>query len=542
MADAVTPSAKPFEKTVPIGLFQPNWESLAQYKAPEWFQDAKFGIWAVWSPNSIPEQGDWYAQNMYQNKVKATGQPHRMYAYHVTHYGHPSKFGFKDVINTWHAERWEPEKLITLYKKAGAQYFVALANFCDNFDLWDSKYQSWNSVRLGPKRDIIGGWARAARSAGLPFGVSVHASHAWMWNEASQGADTEGPMAGVPYDGKLTKADGKGQWWEGLDPQDLYEQNHKPGTSDNWEWDAKKGCSIPDKAYCERFYNRSIDLIDRYKPDLLYFDDTVLPLWPISDVGLKIAAHYYNASIQSHGGRNEAVLTGKLLNKEQQKCMVRDIERGKAERIEPSVWQTDTCIGDWHYARWIFNAHSCKKASDVVPMLVDIVSKNGNLLLNIPVRGDGSLDEDETALLEKLARWMAANREGILATRPWKIYGEGPSTAADNSKGYIEGQSDVSKSPFTAQDFRFTVSKDGAVLYAIALGWPVDGKLVIKSLANNALNYFGEIRSVELLGSMETCRFTRDETALTVTVPLQKPCEYAYVLKISKISETKPRQ
>ena len=192
------------------GKFQPTWESLKQYRVPEWFRNAKFGIWAHWGPQCQPEDGDWYARGMYQ-----TGS--WQYQFHTNHYGSPRDFGFKDVIHSWHAENWEPEKLMALYKRAGAQYFFALANHHDNFDLWDSTYQPWNSVAIGPKKDLIGGWAKAARENGLKFGVSVHAAHAWSWYEPAQ-----------DYDGKLTKADGAGKWWDGLDPQDLYAQNHPP--------------------------------------------------------------------------------------------------------------------------------------------------------------------------------------------------------------------------------------------------------------------------------------------------------------------------
>ena len=208
------------------------------------------------------------------------------YEYQVAHYGHPSKVGFKDIDHRWKAENWDPEHLMGLYKAAGAKYFVALAQHHDNFDCFDSKHQPWNSVAIGPKKDIVGTWAKAARKAGLRFGVTSHGSHAWSWYEVSQGADKKGPLAGVPYDGHLTKADGKGQWWEGLDPQDLYAQNHAPGKGGLvWDWDAAQGSSVPDKAYCEKFYNRTIDLLDKYHPDLIYFDDTVLPLYKVSDVG-----------------------------------------------------------------------------------------------------------------------------------------------------------------------------------------------------------------------------------------------------------------
>ena len=203
------------------GPFQPTWQSLStQYQVPEWFRDAKFGIWAHWGPQCQPEHGDWYAREMY---IEGS----RDYKSHLKEYGHPSTNGFKDVIHEWKAVNFNPDKLLKFYKENGARYFMALAVHHDNFDNWNSKYQPWNSVNVGPHKDLIGGWAKAARKIGLRFAVSVHASHAWSWYEVAQGADKTGPLAGVPYDGKLTKEDGKGKWWDGLDPQDLYAQNHK---------------------------------------------------------------------------------------------------------------------------------------------------------------------------------------------------------------------------------------------------------------------------------------------------------------------------
>ncbi|MBP8302611.1 MAG: alpha-L-fucosidase, partial [Phycisphaerae bacterium] len=199
------------------GPFQPSWESLkSQYQCPDWFRDAKFGIWAHWSAQCVPEQGDWYARHMY---VQGTPQ----YEYHVKNYGHPSKVGFMEIDNLWKAQRWDPEKLMALYKRAGAQYFVALANHHDNFDAYNSKFHPWNSVNVGPKKDIVGTWAKVARANGLRFGVSNHSAHAWHWFQTAYGYDGEGPSAGVRYDAfTLTQADGQGKWWEGLDPQQLY--------------------------------------------------------------------------------------------------------------------------------------------------------------------------------------------------------------------------------------------------------------------------------------------------------------------------------
>ncbi len=516
------------EEPVAKGKFEPSWDSLAQYETPDWFRDAKFGIWAHWTAQCQPEQGDWYARSIYiQHEIdKATGKdkgPTRKYTYHMEHYGHPSKFGFKDIDNIWHAENWDPEKLVALYKKAGAKYVVALANHHDNLDCYDSTYQEWNTMKVGPHKDIVGGWAKATRDAGLHFGVSVHAARTWDWFDVSHGADTTGPLAGVPYDGNLTKADGKGQWWDGLDPAELYGPAGKARTPEARQ------------AYNLKFFNRTMDLVNKYKPDLLYFDDGVLPLNGQSPSwGLKIAAHLYNSSAQQHG-KNEAVMNTKGLKEKERKCLVRDIERGKNDAIDPNVWQTDTCIGDWHYSRGAFDRHSYKKAADVVPMLVDIVSKNGNLLLNIPLKGDGAPDSDEVAFLGDMAKWMSVNGEGIYATRPWKIYGEGPSTTpeAAQEKGHFGGLKDVSSKPFTAEDIRFTVSKDGKTIHAIALGWPAGGKLLIKSLAKNSPNEPSEISGVKLLGSDKELAFNRDETGLSITVPDQKPCDYAYVFDVA---------
>ena len=534
LADSVpttaTPSVIVDTRAEPVarGKFAPAWQSLSQYQCPEWFRDAKFGIWAHWGPQCQPEAGDWYARKMY---VEGGGY----YKSHVARYGHPSEFGFKDVINEWKAEKWEPEKLVALYKRVGAKYFFAMANHHDNLDMWDSKYQPWNSVAVGPKKNIIGEWAKAAKAQGLPFGVSVHAAHAWSWYETAQGADKNGPKAGVPYDGKLTKADGKGKWWEGLDPQDLYEQRHQPSPGFEREgsiharWNWGKGVSQPDQAYCDKFYNRTVDLINKYQPDLLYFDDTALPLWPVSDAGLKIAAHYYNSTLARTKGKSDGVLFGKILNEDQLKTMVWDIERGVPNRALPYPWQTDTCIGGWHYNKADYNRY--KSAKTVVHMLADIVSKNGNLLLNIPVRGDGSIDDKEVAILEGIAAWMNVNGESIYRTRPWKTFGEGPASAgtALSAQGFNEGKGKA----FTAEDVRYTVSKDGKTLYAIVCGLPT-GPVSLKSLGKTAALLDRPVAKIEQLGSTETIAWSLGADALTVTPASAKPAsDAALVFKIT---------
>lgn len=512
------------------GPFAPNWDSLSKYQVPDWFRDAKFGMWAHWGPQCEPEAGDWYARSMYQ-------EDSWQYKFHVEKYGHPSKFGFKDVINVWKADNWNPEELVNLYKDAGAKYFMAMANHHDNLDLYNSKYQpNWNSTKVGPKKDIIAGWEKAARKAGLPFAVSVHAAHAWTWYETSQRSDKNGALAGVPYDGNLTKADGKGTWWEGLDPQELYAQNHplSKNSSDNGgihsQWNWEDGASIPSKEYIESFHNRTIDLIDKYNPDLIYFDDTALPLWPISDAGLRIAAHLYNKSLEKNK-TVQAVITGKILDEQQRKAIVWDIEKGQSNTIEPLPWQTDTCIGNWHYDRGVYKDKRYKSAKTVIHTLIDVVSKNGNLMLNIPVRGDGSIDELERAIVAEIGVWMKANGKSIYGTRPWKIFGEGPqqaSAGALTAQGFNEGKG----KPYASEDIRF-VQKD-KIVYATVMAWPENGTATIKSLGKGSAYHPEKIKQIKLISTGEKLNFKQNEQALEVYFPSSQPvASYANVLEIT---------
>lgn len=535
---AIESAPAPATRTIAPGPFKPTWESLAQgYECPEWFRDAKFGIWAHWSAQCVPEQGDWYARNMY---LEGSAQ----YKYHVEHYGHPSKFGFMELDNLWKAEHWDPEALMQLYVAAGAKYFVALANHHDNFDAYDSKYHAWNSVNVGPKKDIVGTWAKIARAHGLRFGVTNHASHAWHWFQPAYDHDREGALAGVPYDAAtLTKADGKGKWWEGLDPQELYTGLRLPiptsitdvKSANDWhrKVDGNWWEKIPplDHGYANNWFFRAQDLVDKYQPDLFYFDDTGIPF---EKTGLEFVAHYYNANAARHGGKVQAVMNTKHLEPAQRPGAVEDIERGVATGILPQPWQTDTCIGEWHYRRSLFEQHKYKTVGQVVRMLADIVSKNGNLLLNVPVRGDGTIDEDEVAFLKGLGEWMTINSEAIFGTRPWKVYGEGPSVTEAAEAGTFGGARDVRSKPYTAEDLRFTTK--GGALYAILLAWPTDGKITVHSLApaaaGKAALFEKPVTAVTLLGVKEKLAWTQDATGLHVTLPAAKPGDHAFALRI----------
>lgn len=519
------------EKNEPMmkGKFQPTWSSLENYQVPEWFRNAKFGIWAHWGPQCVEGSGDWMARSMY---LEGSAE----YKHHVEHYGHPSEVGFKDIIPLFKAEKWNPDKLVEFYKKIGAQYFFALGNHHDNFDLWDSKYQAWNSKNMGPKRDILAEWEQAARKYELPFGISFHADHAWTWYEPSQRYDRNGPKAGVPYDGTLTKADGKGKWWEGYDPQDLYAQNH-PMSKGSWvdgmihsQWAWGNGACLPTQEYCTNFYNRTVDAINRYNPDLIYFDVTVVPFHPISDAGLKIAAHFYNHNMATHKGKLEAVMLSKILDENQRKAIVWDVERGAPNEIMEQPWQSCSCVGGWHYNTSIYENNWYKSAADVVKLLVDFVSKNGNLLLSVPLRADGTFDEKEEKILNEFGDWMNINKEAILDTRPWEIFGEGPIAEADikiNAQGFNEG----SYSKATAQEIRFTQTKKD--LYATVLAWPTEKQILIKSLSDESKLFPGKISRVELLGYGKVS-FTRTDKGLLINMPDKQVNKIAPVFKIKK--------
>ena len=513
----VTEAHEPMAK----GKYQPTWQSLQQHATPEWFRDAKFGIWAHWGPQCVEGSGDWMARGMYIEGSHA-------YKHHAEHYGHPSEVGFKDILPLFKAEHWNPAELVARYKRVGAQYFFVLANHHDNFDLWDSQYQPWNAKNIGPKRDVLAEWAAAARQEGLPFGLSFHADHAWMFYEPAQRYDLNGPKAGVYYDGRLTKADGKGKWWEGLDPQQLYAQQHPMSERSWWnraihqQWDWTHGASLPSQQFVENFYDRTLDAINRYHPDLCYFDVTVLPFYGISDAGLKIAAHLYNTNEQS-------VLFGKILNEVQRKAITWDVERGAPSFIVSEPWQTCTCIGGWHYNTGIYERNGYKSALTVVRQLVDVVSKNGCLLLNIPLRADGTYDEKEAAFLDELEAWMKTNGESIFGTRPWQVFGEGPIADAKikmNDQGFNDAQYDK----MDCRDIRFNQTRKH--LYVTPMAWPEDGRIVVKTLAKGNAWLKKRIASVHLLGYGKL-KAQQTEEGLEVVLP--KPMNAVVpVLRIAK--------
>ena len=482
--------------------FEPTFESLRQYSAPEWFRNAKFGIWSHWGPQSVPMFGDWYARNMY---IEGTPQ----YEYHLRHYGHPSKFGYKDICALWKAERFDPEGLMEKYHKAGARYFMSQATHHDHFFNYGSKINRMNSVNVGPGKDILALWKAAADKFGMPFGLSEHLGASFSWWRVNKGCDKTGPYAGVPYDGN--------------DPayQDFYHANQEHGTENPgecWPWYTKN------PQFRDYWLRCVSEMIDRFAPDLVYTDGS-LPFgehWMGPEHGngsdeeayrhgLEAVARLYNTSIDRYG-ENRAVYLQKDRDPKIFKVGVLDIEKSQLPGIMPDPWHTDTCIGNWFYDV----RDPYKEPEQIVEMLADIISKNGVMLLNILQRPDGSIDEYAEFILKRVGEWFAVCSEAVYDTRPWRVFGEGDTMV--RIEGFREDKTDWNRN-----DFRFT-QKDGAV-YAFMMGARGGETMTLRSFADQ------EVSSVELLG-YGPVPFKKVFGVLTVSLPEQLPAMCANVLKI----------
>jgi len=462
---------------VPEGPFQPSWESLENYTVPEWYLDAKFGIFIHWGLYSVPAfRNEWYSRNMYLQD-----QPE--YKHHLETYGPHKQFGYKDFIPKFTAEKWSPEKWAELFRKSGARYVVEVAEHHDGFALYDCSYGKWNAAKMGPKRDIISELSSAVRKHGLVFGVSYHRAEHWWFFEG-----------GMQFDSDVK------------DPK--YASFYGPAEPQNTQ---------PNEDFLDDWLGRACEIVDKYKPQVFYFD------WWIEQPAFKpylqkFAAYYYNRGRQWNLG----VAINYKHKTFSERAAVLDVERGKLGMLRPLFWQTCTsiCKKSWGYIR----DHDYKTAESIIKDLIDIVSKDGCMLLNIAPRPDGTIPEEQQRILLEIGQWLKINGEAIYGTRPWITYGEGPTQTIG---GEFKDGIDVS---FTGQDVRFTTKGD--ILYAIALAWP--GKeVVIQSLSTNLRLYSGKIANVQLLGSEEPVEWTRDETGLRVKMPKQKPCNYAYTLKVS---------
>jgi alpha-L-fucosidase len=412
------------------------------------------------------------------------------YQHHCETYGHPSQFGYKDLVPLWKAERFDPEGMVDLFKRAGARYFTPCAIHHDNFDLWNSKHNRWNAANMGPKVDIVGMLRDATLEAGLRWGVTTHLARTWSWFQTNKDHDRTGPYKGVPYDGNDPAYRG---FYLAPDPMGDDNLQHPMN---------------PPKAWRDHWAARIKDLIDNYQLDFLYFDGGIPFLGDDrAQTGLDVVAHFYNQNMARHDGNQEGVMCIKMTPSHAyyfEGATTLDYERRRAGRMLLSPWQTDTSVGPWGY----FAGREYRPLEEIIHELVDIVSKNGNMLLNVPPKADGSLDEGTIALLEGIGRWLDVNGEAVYGTRPWLRY----------TWTRFEEERKVC----------FTTKEDA--FYAIALEWPVDGQLRVPVLGLDRKGL--PVKGIELLGSETELAWVQNEDALTITLPDEKPCQHAWAFKL----------
>jgi alpha-L-fucosidase len=480
---------------VQSGPFHADWDSLGHYQVPAWFRDAKFGVFIHWGVYSVPAYGnEWYSRNMY-----VQGSP--AYQHHIGTYGPQSKFGYKDFIPMFKAEKFDADAWAALFRRAGAKYIVPVAEHCDGFAMYASDLTEWNAARMGPKRDVIAELARAARKQGLHFGVSSHRAEHWWWYDGGTKFDSD--VRDPKYAGLYGPARPRSL------PGETSDKEPDPDHLEKW--------LPPDKAFLDDWLGRTTEIVDKYHPELLYLD------WWAGQPAFqpylqRLAAYYYNRSAAWKQG---AVLTYKQ-HDFPENAAVLDIERGKLDSLRLLPWQTDTSIsvGSWGYVK----DDQYRDARSLIDELVDVVSKNGNLLLNIGPKPDGTIPEEEQRVLLQIGDWLRVNGEAIYESRPWLVFGEGPT---QDSNSTAKGK-DIKT--YTDEDIRFTAK--GQTLYAIALGWPSNGKLTVHTLWKGTPYLHRPIAHIELLGAPSELHWKQTGTGLVIDLPSTRPNDDAYVFRI----------
>ena len=525
---------------IPIapGPFEPTWESIEKnYPGePAWLREAKFGIWVHFGPQSAGESGDWYARNLYKSDKIA-------YKNHLKKYGHPSEVGYKEVLRDWNPTKLDPAALTKIYEDAGAKFLMIQGVHHDNYDMWNSKYQPWNSVNIGPKRDFLGEWAKACRANGMHYGVTFHHEYTWWWWQTAFGCDKEGDKKGVPYDGNLTLADGKGKWWEGYDPRLLYgidlREYKGVEAKAHTDWSPAPAGIFTNhleyaKWYTTQWALRMMDVVEHYDPDFIYTDGTVQGPFTGNGTGTGIKtnampvvmADYYNRTLKNRGEVNTISI---VKFRKKTNGTVNTEEFGVPADIKTDQpWIAEAPVGDWFYAPGF-----TYDSGMMIRYIIEAIARDGNAALSIAILPDGSLDEGSLKMLKEVGVWMRRNGEAVYGSHAWTIPGEGEIVKGKLKMlpgGALKRKHAEFK--FDAQDIRFTVGKNGA-LYTFCMNVPEPGTaLKIKSLGTDA-KYLGKpVKTVKLLGHDGELQWRQEADGLAITCPAEMPFATSIVFKI----------
>lgn len=503
-----------------------SWDELTKaYQFPEWYTKSRFGIWVHWGAQTVPDSGGgWYARHMYMQDPGTETWGKNAYRYQLNHFGHPSQKGFKDVINAWKAEDLNTDSLLAYFKNIGAKFFVALANHHDHFDNFASTYHPWNSVNVGPHKDLIGQFSASAKKYNIPFGISSHDDRFLNWWLSAFGADTSGPYKGIAYDGRLIQSDGKGQWWDGLNPADLYGLPPEKRTT----------------AYVEtvkkNYVLRTEELLTKYDVSMFWFDGYGFP-W--GDYGKEVCAYFLNNDLNKNG-RFTNVIAGKFQGKEP--AIVEDIERGGATEILSYPWEGTLTFTDWFLKPELPLKHN---ARTVIESLSDIISKNGNLLLNVELTASGIIPPEHKKILDTIGAWIIKDSIAIYDTKPWKIFGDninGGSAeknisnadleAANKAKSNDFNERTVAALPYPHNEVRFTTRENN--LYVFVLN-PTPGTIEIPSLGLHSQYNSNKITSIKLLGSNAKIIYKQEEDKLVLTIPSRLNDSYTKVFEVKGV-------
>lgn len=536
-------SSNEFEEVkleIPIakGPFRPTWASIEENYpgSPEWLREAKFGIWVHFGPQSAGESGDWYARKLYNENEPA-------YKNHLNRFGHPSEVGYKEVLRTWNPTKLDPARLTKLYKESGARFLMIQGVHHDNYDLWESHYQPWNSVNIGPKRDILGEWVKACRKEDMRFGVTFHHEYTWWWWQTAFGSDTKGDKKGIPYDGHLTLADGKGKWWEGFDPRMLYgidlREYEDVDRAAHSPWSPPKaGIFSRHLDYAEWYAKwwalRIMDVVEHYDPDFIYTDGTTQSPFCGDGTGTgfkadamqTVIADFYNKRLQRHKAVDAFSVV--KFRKKTNGTVTTEEFRIPAAIKDKEPWIGETPVGDWFYAP---DFHY--DAGMMIHYIIEAVARDGNAALSIPIRPDGSLEEECIKMLKELGKWMKLNGQAIYGSHAWFLPGEGE--MQNGELKMLPGgalRKHHADFPFNETDFRFTVGKDGN-LYVFCMSVPQGGTVLnVKSLSPEAGHLKSKIKDVALLGHKGKLKWGQEPQGLRITLPDTNKFNTSIVFKV----------